>query len=128
MTLSKLKKKLWSLTSKYVRLKHADHRGFVSCVTCGHSAHYTALQCGHFIPKAQGLGIYFDLRNLAVQCYRCNINLGGNGAEYYPYMLERYGQATIDELKRLSNMTIKFTQSDYEERIEAMEEMLKEIL
>ena len=136
--LSWYKKKLWRLTSEYVRKRDArerlgDVRGMGSnrnsdngqCVTCGIIKPIKELQAGHFIPRAQGNATYFDLRNVHTQCYRCNINLGGNGAEYYPYMLDRYGQETIDELRRLSNTTVKFTRSDYEDMIEDMQEKLK---
>lgn len=98
-----------------------------ACVTCGIVKPWKELQAGHFIARAQGLGTYFDLRNVHTQCYRCNVNLGGNGPEYYPYMLKRYGQGTIDELKRLSNTTVKFTRADYEQMIEDMKQKLKDL-
>lgn len=121
------KKKLWKLTSEYVRRKNADSNGYVSCVTCGLTKHYKEIQAGHFIPKAQGLSIYFDLRNIHPQCYRCNINLGGNGPEYYTFMLREYGTEVIDELRKLSKTTIKISKGEYEERIEAMENMLSSL-
>lgn len=124
--LGDLKKKLWKLTSDYVRLSESDGY-FGQCVTCGIRKQWRKLQAGHFIPKAQGNAVYFDLRNVHTQCFRCNINLGGNGPEYYPYMLTRYGQETIDELRRLSNTTVKFTQSDYLEMIEDMKQKLEEL-
>ena len=34
-TVSKLKKKLDAIFSKYIRLKDADKNGYVKCYTCG---------------------------------------------------------------------------------------------
>lgn len=125
--LTPLKKKLWKLTSEYVRRRDADENGYVSCVTCGTTKHWKEMQAGHFIPQAQGNAVKWDLRNIAPQDYRCNINLGGNGAEYYPYMIERYGQEVVDELRRLSHTTVKFTVSDLQEKIVEMTAMLADL-
>ncbi|MEE9118755.1 MAG: recombination protein NinG, partial [Calditrichia bacterium] len=85
-TLGRLKKDLWKLFSLYIRKKYADDNGYVSCVTCGLTKHYTQMQAGHFIPRAQGNATYFEETNVHPQDYRCNINLGGNGPEYYAFM------------------------------------------
>jgi hypothetical protein len=126
-TPGQLKKILWKLTSEYVRRSEADHTGQTKCSTCDLIRHWKEMQAGHFIPKAQGNAIYFDLRNINTQCYRCNINLGGNGAEYYPFMLDKHGQEVIDELRRLSRTTVKFTKADYEEMIVEMKAKIREL-
>lgn len=124
-TVSQLRKKLWELTSKFVRLSAADSDGFCFCVTCSARLDWIyEAQAGHFIPKAQGNATAWDLRNIHVQCYRCNINLGGNGAEYYPWMVKKYGQDEVDELRRLSKTTRKITRVEYEEMIDDMAEKL----
>ena len=121
-----LKKKLWELTSEYVRRSAADDEGYCKCVTCGIRKYWKGdgMQAGHFIPKALGTAIYFDLRNIHVQCHRCNINLGSNGPEYFRFMQERYGDEVIENLRALSRTTLKLYASDYEEMIEDMKEKL----
>lgn len=124
--LSRLVKNRWKLTSQYVRRSEADHHtGMSKCVTCGAVKHYKELQAGHFIPQAQGNAVKWDLRNIHPQCYRCNINLGGNGAEYYPYMEQRYGKEVIDELRRLSNTSVKITHAEHQEAIEQLTKLLE---
>ena len=126
--LSTLTKKRWKLTSQYVRQSQSDpHTGIGQCVTCGEVKHYKELQAGHFIPQAQGNAVKWDLRNIHPQCYRCNINLGGNGAEYYPYMEEVYGKEVIDELRRLSNTSVKITRQEHQEAIEDLNKLLEEL-
>tara|TARA_R100000482_G_C5122027_1_gene146366 strand:- start:1151 stop:1507 length:357 start_codon:yes stop_codon:yes gene_type:complete len=86
------------------------------------------MQAGHFIPKAQGNATAWDLRNIHPQCYRCNINLGGNGAEYFPFMLKTYGSEVVDELRQLSNTSRKISRVQYEEMIEHLQEKLQELI
>jgi len=114
-TLSKSKKKAWTETSRAIRYAHAYDGDNCTCVTCGLTKHWKEQQAGHFIPRAQGNALYFEARNIHPQCYRCNINLGGNGAEYYPYMVERYGQGMIDILKEKQQTIVKFSIDDYNE-------------
>ena len=116
--LTPLKNKLWKIISEYIRRKYADENEMVSCVTCGHYAHISKMQAGHFIPQAQGNSVRWLEDNIHPQCFRCNMNLGGNGAEYYPFMIATYGQARVDEIRALSRKTIKLTVDDYEELIE----------
>ena len=116
-TITSLRNKLWKLTSLYVRLRGSDFDDNCSCVTCGHTRHYKEMQAGHFIAKAQGNATAWDLRNIHPQCYRCNINLGGNGAEYFPFMLKTYGSEVVDELRQLSNTSRKISRVQYEEMI-----------
>ena len=106
------KKKAWEALSKVVRYANSDGE-YASCVTCGITKPWKELQTGHFIPKAQGNAIYFALENCNPQCYRCNINLGGNGAEYYPYMLRAYGEEIIKRLKVAQQMTVNYRVNDY---------------
>ena len=112
---STIKKRLWKVISEYIRRKHADDNGYVSCVTCGITKHWKEMQAGHFIPQAQGDACRYIEENIHPQDYRCNINLGGNGPEYNAYMLEMYGQEKINELRRLSKTTVKLSISDLEE-------------
>jgi len=109
---SAIQKRLWTVISRVIRLKYADENGYASCVTCGATKHYKDLQAGHYVPQAQGDACRYIEENIHPQCYRCNINLGGNGPEYNAYMLDMYGQDMIDELRRLSKTTVKFTESD----------------
>ena len=118
--LSRLKKKAWELTSMYVRMKGADDLGYATCVTCGTAKHWKDLQAGHFIPQARGNAIRWDLRGIWPQCYRCNINLGGNGAEYTCFMLDRFGREAVDDLRRVAASTRIMRRADYEEIIDDM--------
>ena len=117
-SISKLKAKLWPLVSLYVRRSAAGSNGYVACVTCGGVYLVAQIHAGHFVPQARGNSVKYDLRNIHPQCFRCNINLGGNPSAYAVYMLDRYGEQVIRELERRAHDTVKYSRGDYEAMIE----------
>lgn len=59
-------------------------------------------------PKAAlGAWLKYDLRVLRIQCYNCNINLGGNGAEFYVRMLKEIGPDAMSKLQLERNISVK---------------------
>jgi len=93
--ISKIQKKLWELCKQLTRKKYGN-----ICYTCGQKGlEGSNWQTGHLIPKA-AIGAYlkYDLRVLRPQCYRCNINLGGNGAEFLSRMEIRDGNEYIAQI------------------------------
>lgn len=122
-TLTYCKKKLWIVFSRYIRLRD-NH----TCITCGRKNIGSGMHAGHFIPKVVGgLSLYFDETNVNAQCYRCNLNLGGYGAEYYRQMVAKYGQPKVDQLFYIRDgEQIVFNKKSYEVLTEYYEEKLKE--
>jgi len=117
-SLSQLKKCLWTVFSKYIRLR--DKR---VCITCGRVVPIEkprGYHAGHCEPKSIcPLELYFDERNVNGQCYNCNINLGGWGARYRERVDEKWGEGTYEDFKK---MKIKFkgqqwSREDYEDKI-----------
>lgn len=111
LSIPKLKKKLWELCKQIVRERAKRATGEVCCYTCGrllptaveqHTAHFIASSIG-------GVGLRFDLKNLRVCCYRCNVSLSGNWPAYYERMVKEVGQEAVDELMRRRN---EFTKAD----------------
>lgn len=124
----KAKDKAWKAMSLYIRLRLADSNGYCTCITCGHVGHYTkGMHGGHFVPKAQGDAARFEFDNVHVQCYRCNMNLGGNGAEYTPFMISKFGQERVDEIRQLAGKVVKYTIHDYNEMIEKYNKLIQNL-
>jgi hypothetical protein len=44
-------------------------------------------------------GVYYDERNVNIQCHSCNVDLEGNRTEYWPFMGKVHGLNVIDELR-----------------------------
>jgi len=72
------------------------------------------------VPRASGgMSLYFHEQNVHCQCYRCNINLGGNGAVYAKNFVDKYGQEAFDEIMRLKDQGYKkYTIQDYKDLTE----------
>ena len=118
--LSKLKSLAAIDLQKAIRMEHADGRGMCTCVTCGAVVHWKEIHAGHFI-SGRSNAILFDERNIHPQCNRCNTYLGGNQECYAPWMVDRYGQAVVDELRQLRG-TVK---TIYRSEILAMREQYR---
>lgn len=116
------KKKLWEKLRE-----HIIDRDKSTCFTCNA---YGLLggnrQGGHFITGATcPPSLYFDTRNVHIQCYRCNVSLSGNWVEYERKMIIMYGKKTVDELKDIQKKRQgeRWTVEDYKNEIKKYENM-----
>ncbi len=105
--ISKLKKKLWEECKRVTRLRYVKYDGTWDCYTCGqHIMSPSGAQTGHFIPSSVcSTEMRYDLDNLRVQCYRCNINLSGNWIEYEKHLNKEKGEGFTDKLKQRNEST-----------------------
>ena len=118
-----------SIFSEWVRRSASDKGGTVECVTCGKLMHWTGngAQAGHFV-KRQHMALRYDVRNVHVQCIRCNKWRGGEEGEYGHYIINLYGVEAHQELMRLKRTIKKFTRAelesvinDYKNKLQAFE-------
>lgn len=105
--LSKLKDKLWEECKRITRLRYEKFTGGWDCYTCGNHLDAPAkAQTGHFIPSSVcSTEMRYDLGNLRVQCYRCNINLSGNWIEYEKRLRKEMGEDYPEKLKARNEST-----------------------
>ena len=72
------------------------------CCTCGGVKSWFRMDAGHW--KGRGIGggsgVYFDERNVDLQCKRCNAFLGGAVEAHEEYLVKKYGQKVVDEVTR----------------------------
>ncbi len=121
--ISTIQNKLWEIIKQIVRKKYPH-----SCYTCGATGlSGSNLQTGHLWAKAS-LGAYlkYDLRVLRLQCYHCNINLGGRGADFYKRMLEEIGSEEMEKLQKDRQRIVK-AYEHYESLIEEYTDVLKKL-
>jgi hypothetical protein len=116
---------LWELCKEIVRNRYRNDDGTWNCYTCGSVIDSPEkAQTAHFIPASVGgASLRFDLRNLRICDYRCNINLGGNQSAYYHRLRTEVGQEEIDELFRLKNLIIKADEMFYARKIKEYTEI-----
>ena len=125
-TISKLKKKLDSLFSQYIRLRNADHLGRVKCFTCGVEKHWKEQQAGHFQSRSHH-STRWDEVNVQVQCIKCNMFRQGEQYKFGMYLDQKYGEGTAEELEIRSKTIVKLNRTDYEEAIERYKQKIKEL-
>ena len=127
-TLSSMKKKIWTVFSKYIRvrdcLKTTGCTSWGLCITCGKRYHIKLLQAGHFIPGRHN-AVLFSEKGVNAQCYNCNINLRGNSLEYRRQIIKLYGEGFDEVLEEESHETKKYTMDELAELYDYYVEKLK---
>ena len=118
-SISKLQREIWQHCKRIIRKKYGNY-----CYTCqtgpliGRNWH-----TGHMWPKASvGALLKYDLRILRPQCYNCNINHGGRGADFFLRMWEENGVEYMEQLKKDRSVTVK-AYPHYEELLTKYKEM-----
>jgi hypothetical protein len=91
--------------SRMVRLLGSNEKGIGECFTCGAKAHFSLLQCGHFVPRA-ALATRWFLLNTRVQCKHCNEFLDGN-TEVYEQKLNEEEIGLADRLREMAREICK---------------------
>ena len=121
--ISTIQNKLWELCKQIIRKRYRN-----TCYTCS----ATCLQgsnwhTGHLWSKAS-LGAYlkYDLRVLRPQCYNCNINRGGMGADFYTKVLSELGKEEMEKLQKDRRVTVQ-AYEHYMSLIPKYEEILAEL-
>lgn len=101
-TISKLKAKVWTVFSIYIRSRDKDFRDNVACFTCDRVDHYRTFDAGHYIPKSTGgAALYFHEKNVHPQCTGCNRFRHGNLTQYALRLQKKYGTGILVELDKL---------------------------
>lgn len=98
---------LWRWFSIYIRLKYADKRGDVTCVTCGKKHHWKDIHAGHFVRRGHK-SVKYSETNVHPQCTYCNTFLDGNEYQHGKYIERRYGAGTADALIKEGKKVKKF--------------------
>jgi len=129
-SISKIKRKVWDVFSKYVRmrdcLKTTGCGSFGLCITCGKRYHFKLLQAGHFIAGRHNANLFSE-KGTHAQCYNCNINLRGNTLEYRRKIVELYGEGYDEYLEYEAQKTVKYSRSDLEELELYFKEQIKQL-
>jgi len=91
--------------SKFIRIRDAESKGYMRCISCGTFHYWTDFDCGHFV-KRQHKALRFNEQNCQAQCRNCNWLLQGNDIEFAKGLDWKYGEGTVDKLRALQNSTL----------------------
>lgn len=132
MTKSSSKKKLWRIFAEYIRLRDSPN-GYGQCISCGKLVQYPnktgVAHAGHYYPRSTTYSsLYFDERNVNLQCSHCNTYLEGNTEGYRRGLIAKYGSRVIDELDLKRSMKLKKIHSfQYDEMAKHYRKLVREM-
>lgn len=122
-SVSVLERKLWKLCKAIVRIIYPK-----VCYTCGQGG-LKGKNChtGHMWNKSTlGAFLKYDLRVLRLQCWFCNMDLGGNGAEFLERMIAERGGAYIQNLIKDKKVSVR-ANDHYKKLIDDYTEILEDL-
>ena len=91
-----------ALVNKYARLRDI-HAGF-GCISCGasfRSVYGGVFDGGHYRSTGSAPHLRLNLKNIHLQCVRCNRFLGGNVVGYRRGLVARKGAEAVETLERM---------------------------
>ena len=125
-TISKLKKKLDTIFSFYIRLRSADDKGNNQCCTCGKIDNWRNLQCGHFVSRKH-IATRFHELNCFPQCVACNIFRNGEQWKFGQFLDRNIEEGISEELIVLGHTTLKISKAEYEEKISYYKDLVEKL-
>lgn len=115
-SLAALKRKLWAEFSAYVKARDGN-----VCISCGRGGlEGSNWHAGHLFSAGAHSLIRYHPKNVHSQCFRCNVNLGGNGAAYANEFWKRYGMDEFTRLFNLGRHIKKWTAPEVRDLIDAL--------
>lgn len=118
-SLSKYKKELDAVFSKYIRAKYQK-----TCFTCNASG--KMLQCGHFVSRMY-LATRWEEDNCRPQCVGCNIWGSGKPLDFEENLTKELGAKRVQELKDARKQVLKLNEAFYREKVAHYTALLKEV-
>lgn len=108
-SISLIQRKIWEQLRRICRVLYANKDGTIDCYTCGaKNLQGSNCQLGHLFSKATlSAFLKYDLRVLRWQCFFCNINCGGRGADFYKRMLDENGEEFMNQLEKDRQISVK---------------------
>lgn len=127
-TVVTLEESLWRVVSVYVRLRDTDQYGYGYCCTCGKRLRWNVgAHAGHFMSRTYKATKY-DLRNVNLQCVRCNKFMGGMQYEHSLFIDKKHGAGTAAELHRLSKEPTEYEPDDLRRNIVAYKAAVRKMM
>ena len=102
--ISVIQRKIWEHCKRIIRARYPN-----TCYTCSRTGlEGSNWHTGHMFSKATlSAFLKYDLRVLRPQCYFCNVNCGGRGAEFIENMRRIEGNEYVDKIILDKQKTVK---------------------
>ena len=110
-SLSKAKKRLDNVFSRYIRTKYSKN-GYVACFTCNAIKPIAEMQNGHYVSRTYN-SLRFSELNCHPQCPGCNVFKHGNMDEYARALVKKYGPDILETLAKEKRKIKQFTVQEF---------------
>ena len=129
-SLTRLKNDLLDLISLYNKIIYSDDNGNCTCYTCGAPMQVGTSNCqnGHCFPRGLYSGLAFELDNMRLQCYRCNISLGGNYTEFQDRLKKEIGEEQFNRLYDNRFASGKFSRTELMHKTITMKALIQKAI
>lgn len=124
-SLSKLKKDLDAIFSKFVRFRDSDINGYGKCYTCGKHDFYKNAHCGHWIPR-NILITRWEENNCRWQCIGCNLYGNGKFLDFEEHLKKDLSDEIVEKMKANRHTIFKIDRVWYNEKIEYYKSKVKQ--
>ena len=119
-----LKAEAQRLCNKYARFRDQLENGY-GCRTCGQTT--GQMDGGHFLPTSSYSAIRYNTNQIHQQCKRCNRWNGGMRDEYTVFMIDKYGEEYVANLKAQKNVLRSYSVEYYVKLIKVVSKKLKRV-
>lgn len=100
--------------SIYIRRQYGD---ITQCFTCGATATWKSLECGHFIKRDQDATRFLET-NCEPQCNFCNCGKDGNIKVFRERLVGKHGEKVIEEMEQKARQVKHWTRDELLELIQ----------
>lgn len=111
------------VTSRITRLSASDEKGNCPCFTCPTVKHFSLMQSGHYIPRANLATRYIE-HNQKPQCESCNCHKHGN-LKVYKERLEALQPGLSEWLEEQSRLVAKPSKYELKELLSVLRVQLR---
>ena len=103
MKTSHIKKKIWEMFSKFIRLRDANDKGYCRCITCDKVSQWNrGMDAGHYV-HGKHPGTWLNVKNVHAQCVHCNKYNSGMRDKYALALEAKYGMGILQEIEKDRN-------------------------
>lgn len=125
-TTSQLIKELDDVFSDFIRLRWADHRGYVLCFLTGRKAYWKEMDAAHWKSRKH-MGTRWDEHNVHAVTVDSNRFDTDHLPQYDKAMFSTYELSECQRISDASKSTMKFTAAELQEKIEFYKEEVKKL-
>jgi len=124
--IARLRRRLDTWFSRYIRLRDQVSPGIIQCITCGRPKYVKEAHAGHY-QNRRWLATRYHEKNVHAQCPQCNTYDEGRAWEHGQAIDRKYGKGTAETIANLARTRCRLGRDWYEHMIGEYKTKVKEL-